>query len=410
MENAILKRFLRYVSINTQSDENNPDCPSSPSQRFFAELLRDELLAMGVSDAEVDEHCYVYASIPSNMGEKEVPTIGFISHLDTSPDLTADGVRPRVVRGYDGKDIVLDKEAGIVLSPKDSPELLNCIGMDIVVTDGHTLLGADDKAGIAEIMMAVEYLMKHPELPHGKVSIAFTPDEEIGRGANHFDVSRFGAEWAYTVDGGELGELEYENFNAAMAQLIFMGRSVHPGYAKGKMRNAQELALQFAAMMPPKETPSCTEGYEGFFHLLTMKGNVEQAELRYIIRDFTEEGFAERKALIHSFTERINEQYGARVAEVNIKDQYFNMKEQILPRMHIVDIADAAMREAGVTPLHSPIRGGTDGATLSFKGLPCPNLFTGGVNFHGRYEFVPVQSMELSVKTILNIIKRTAQL
>lgn len=404
----ILDRFLRYVKINTQSNEDTGTTPSTPAQREFSLRLMQELQEIGIKQVEVDENGYLYAELPANIPEK-CPAIGFIAHVDTSPDLTAENVQPRIVKEYDGKDILLDAEEGIVLSPEEFPELLRHKGEDLVVTNGHTLLGADDKAGVAEIMSAVEYLVQHPEMQHGKVCIAFTPDEEIGLGASRFDVPRFGADWAYTVDGGEVGELEYENFNAAAACIRFSGRNVHPGSAKDKMINSQSIAFDFAAQLPPNDKPETTEGYEGFFHLIGTEGSVEQTTLRYIIRDHDRHFFEQRKKLLQEMADTYNRKYGKELVEVEITDQYYNMKEKILPNMHIVDIAAEAMRQVGIRPQISPIRGGTDGSNLSFMGLPCPNLFAGGLNFHGRYEYIPLQSMEKATRTILKIIELTAQ-
>lgn len=370
-------------------------------------MLRDELHAMGVADARVSEYGCLYASLPANA--EEVPAIGFIAHMDTSPDLTAAGVKPRLVEQYDGGDIALDAAEGIVLSPAEFPELLRHRGEDLIVTDGHTLLGADDKAGVAEIMGMAEYLLQHPEIRHGKVCIAFTPDEEIGRGTEHFDVQDFGAQWAYTVDGGEVGELEYENFNAASARVEISGRNVHPGYAKGKMVNAQYIAMRYAAALPPEERPESTDGREGFYHLTGIAGGVELTTLNYILRDHDRERFEQRKKFMHDVADRLNKELGEERVRVTVEDQYYNMREKILPQMHIVDTAAAAMREVGIEPHINPVRGGTDGAMLSFKGLPCPNLFAGGLNFHGRYEFVPLQSMELAMRTLIKIVELTAQ-
>lgn len=407
MESNLLNRFLKYVRIDTQSSESTGTVPSTPSQMDFARLLRDELIGMGVPDVRLSDSGCLYASLPATV--EGAPAVGFIAHMDTSPDLTADGVNPRIVEHYDGGDIALDAAGGIVLSPSEFPELLRHRGEDLVVTDGHTLLGADDKAGVAEIMSLAEFLVQHPEMRRGKVCIAFTPDEEIGHGTDHFDVQAFGAEWAYTMDGGEVGELEYENFNAATARVEISGRNVHPGYAKGKMVNAQRLAMRFDAALPDEERPETTEGREGFYHLTGMEGSVEHAVLKYIVRDHDRERFEHRKKWMHEVADHLNSELGEERVRVTTADQYYNMREQILPRMHIVEIAAEAMRQVGIEPRISPVRGGTDGAMLSFKGLPCPNLFAGGLNFHGRYEFVPVQSMELALHMLIRIVELTAQ-
>ncbi len=407
MVENLLNRFLKYVAIDTQSSEASTKSPSTPGQMDFALMLRDELHAIGVANARVDEYGCLYASLPGNA--EGVPPVGFIAHMDTSPDLTGSGVKPRVVERYDGGDIALDAGGGVVLSPADFPELLAHRGEDLVVTDGHTLLGADDKAGVAEIMCMAEYLVQHPGLRRGTVCIAFTPDEEVGRGTEHFDVREFGAQWAYTVDGGEVGELEYENFNAASARVEISGRNVHPGYAKGKMVNAQYIAMRYIASLPSGERPETTEGREGFYHLVSIAGGVERTELVYILRDHDRERFGQRKKFMHDVAGRLNKELGEERVRVTVEDQYYNMREQILPQMHIVETAAAAMREVGIEPHFSPVRGGTDGAMLSFKGLPCPNLFAGGLNFHGRYEFVPVQSMELAFRTLVKIVELTAR-
>ena len=367
----------------------------------FARYLRDEMIAEGLHDVVLDDKGYLYATLPSTMDDGTAPTIGFISHYDTSPDCSGAGVQPRIVEHYDGGDILLSE--GIVSSPKKFPELLEHVGEDLIVTDGTTLLGADDKAGIAEIMQAVCYLRDHPEIKHGKIRIAFNPDEEIGMGAHHFDVDLFGCQWAYTIDGGDLGELEYENFNAASAKVTITGISVHPGYAKGKMLNASIVAHEFISMLPEDERPETTDGYQGFYHLTGMEGCCEKAKLSFIIRDHDHERFDERKALMREVAERLNQRYGDGVCHVVIADQYYNMLEKIQPVSHIIERAKEAMLKAGVTPKVQPIRGGTDGAQLSFKGLPCPNLFTGAVNFHGPYEFISVQVMEKATKTIINL-------
>ena len=401
---TLTERFLKYVSFATTSDENTGLTPSTPGQLVFANYLVEELKTIGLKDAEVDKNGYVMATLPANSDEK-IPTLGFIAHLDTAPDMTGKHVQPRIVEKYNGNDILLNAEDAIVLSTEQFPELKLYVGQDLIVTNGRTLLGADDKAGIAEIMTAMDYLVKHPEIKHGKVRVAFTPDEEIGQGPHHFDVEKFGADWAYTMDGGEIGELEYENFNAASAKITFKGRNVHPGYAKHKMLNSIRVAHQFATMLPRHETPEHTENYEGFYHLVGMQGDVESSTLTYIIRDHDRARFESRKAEIQHLVNKINAEFGAGTASVELKDQYYNMREKIEPVMHIIDLAFAAMEAAGVKPQVKPIRGGTDGAQLSFKGLPCPNIFAGGHNFHGRYEFVPIQSMEKATEVILNIVK-----
>lgn len=401
----ITERFLNYVKFDTQSDENSTTVPSTAKQLLFAEYLKKELDDEGFDDVEVDEQGYIYATLKSNI-HKKVPTIGFISHYDTSPDCSGENVNPHIVNNYDGSDILLSE--GIISSTKKFPELLNHVGEDLIVTDGHTLLGADDKAGIAEIVQAMVWLRDHDEIKHGEIRIAFNPDEEIGMGAQHFDVEKFGCEWAYTMDGGDIGDLEYENFNAAAAQITINGISVHPGYAKGKMINANRLACEFAMMMPSDETPETTEGYEGFYHLLNVKANIEHATLSYIIRDHDRDRFEERKDFITKQVEILNAKYGEGVASIDMHDQYYNMKEKIDPQMHVIDLVLKAMQEAGVAPRVEPIRGGTDGAQLSFKGLPCPNIFAGGVNFHGPYEFVSIQSMKKAMDVIVKICELTA--
>lgn len=402
----ITERFLKYVSFDTQSSEESESVPSTSKQLVFAKYLRDELKDEGFDDVEMDDMGYVYATLKSNI-KKNVPTIGFISHYDTSPDCSGAGVKPRIIENYDGRDIELSP--GIVSSTAKFPELLAHKGEDLIVTDGHTLLGADDKAGIAEIVQAMCWLRDHKEIPHGDIRIGFNPDEEIGMGAHHFDVEKFGCEWAYTMDGGDLGNLEFENFNAASAKISIKGVSVHPGYAKGKMINANRLAAEFAAMLPADETPETTDGYEGFYHLLGIESNIENAKLSYIIRDHDRERFEERKVFIKECVGRMNEKYGDGTVSADVKDQYYNMKEMIDPNMHVIDIVLKAMQECGVPPKVEPIRGGTDGAQLSFKGLPCPNIFAGGVNFHGPYEFVSVQVMEKAMQVITKICEITAE-
>ena len=404
----LVERFLRYVSFDTQSDENSGVTPSSPKQMVFAQYLKGELEALGLEEIELDEHGYLYATLPANT-DKEVPTIGFIAHMDTSPDMSGAGVTPRIVYNYDGSDIVLCEEENIVLAPAQFPELLDHKDEDLIVTNGKTLLGADDKAGIAEIVSAIVYLQEHPEIKHGKIRIGFNPDEEIGLGAHKFDVEKFGCEWAYTMDGAEVGELEFENFNAAAAKVIVKGRNVHPGYAKNKMVNAIRVANEFMSLLPGSETPECTEGYEGFYHVVGIEGSVEEATVSYIIRDHDRTKFEARKECMQAWCEAINAKYGVGTVKVELKDQYYNMRMQIEPVMHIIDIAKKAMEEAGVTPKIKAIRGGTDGAQLSFKGLPCPNVFAGGLNFHGRYEFVPIQSMEKAMMVVVKIAELTAR-
>lgn len=403
----LTERFLKYVSFDTQSDEEATKCPSTDKQMVFAHYLRDELQSEGLEDIFLDEHGYLYATLPASEGYEQKPVIGFISHMDTSPDCSGKDIKPRIVRNYDGGNITLSE--GIVSSPKKFPELLNHIGEDIIVTDGHTLLGADDKAGIAEIVQAMVYLKECPEIKHGKIRIAFNPDEEIGMGAHLFDVERFGCEWAYTMDGGEVGELEFENFNAASAKIKINGCSVHPGYAKDKMINAGRVATEFVQMMPQDETPEHTEGYEGFFHLTGIQGGCESATLSFIIRDHDRQKFEARKQQMTDFVAAINAKYGDKVAELDMNDQYYNMREKVEPMMHIINLVKEAMEMAGVTPQVKAIRGGTDGAQLSFKGLPCPNIFAGGINFHGPYEFCPIQSMEKAMMTVVNLASLTAK-
>ena len=400
----LLERFLKYVSIHTTSDENTGLVPSTPQQMEFAKILAEELKAMGMQDVSLDKKGYLMATLPSNI-DKDVPTVGFISHLDTSPDMSGKNVKPRIVENYDGNDIILNEKENIVLSPKQFPELTMYRGQSLVVTNGLTLLGADDKAGIAEIMTAMDYFIKNPDVKHGKVRIAFNPDEEIGLGAHHFDVEKFGCQFAYTMDGGEIGELEYENFNAAGAKVTFYGTNVHPGYAKNKMVNSMKIATKFMATVPANESPEYTDGYEGFYHLTGIGGDVEKTTVSYIIRDHDRKKFEERKAHLQMLVDKINSEFGDNTATLEVKDQYYNMKEKVEPVKYIVDIASEAIRQAGVEPKVKPIRGGTDGAQLSFKGLPCPNIFAGGHNFHGKYEFVPIQSMEKATEVVKNIIK-----
>lgn len=404
----VVDRFLQYVKFDTQSDDTTNLTPSTPGQIVFAQHLEKELTKMGLTDISLDDNGYLMATLPGNADCNDIPTVGFIAHLDTSPDMSGRHVSPRIVEKYSGGDITLNAEKGIILSPTEFPELENYKGQDLIVTDGNTLLGADDKAGIAEIITAVDYLQKHPEIKHGDIRIAFNPDEEIGQGAHKFDVKRFNADWAYTMDGGEIGELEFENFNAAVAKITVNGRNVHPGYAKHKMINSMRIANQIIIMLPRWETPEHTEGYEGFYHLTSIEGSVEKTVLTYIIRDHDRSRFESRKKELEHLTRKINKEFPG-VAEIEIKDQYYNMREKIEPVMHIIDIAEEAMRRADVTPKVVPIRGGTDGAQLSFKGLPCPNIFAGGLNFHGRYEFVPIPSMEKAVMTIVEIARLVAE-
>ena len=405
---TVIERFLKYVSFDTQSDETTEITPSTSKQMVFAKYLQSELEDLGLEDISLDENGYLFATLPANV-DRDIPTIGFIAHIDTSPDMSGKDVKPRIVADYQGQDIPLCEEEGIILSPNQFPELLDHIGEDLIVTDGHTLLGADDKAGIAEIVGAMAYLKEHPEIEHGKIRIGFNPDEEIGLGAHKFDVEKFGCKWAYTMDGGEVGELEFENFNAAAAKVEVKGLNVHPGYAKDKMVNSLLVANEFVSMLPVNEVPAMTEGYEGFFHLIGMEGDVEHTTLSYIIRDHDREKFEARKALMQECAVNLNEKYGQGRVEVQVKDQYYNMRQQVEPLMHIIDLAFAAMKEAGVEPKVKAIRGGTDGAQLSFKGLPCPNIFAGGLNFHGRYEFVPIQSIEKAMKVVAKIAELTAK-
>ena len=403
----IVERFLNYTKFDTQSAEDSDSVPSTKKQLVFAEYLRKELEDEGLSDVEMDEKGYIYATLKANTKE-QVPTIGFISHYDTSPDCSGANVKAQIVRNYDGGNIVLSD--GIISTPQKFPELLSHVGEDLIVTDGTTLLGADDKAGIAEIVQAMVYLQEHKEIKHGKIRVAFNPDEEIGMGAHHFDVERFGCEWAYTMDGGDVGELEFENFNAASAKITIKGISVHPGYAKDKMLNASILATEFIPMLPQDERPETTEGYQGFYHLLSIQSNVEEARMSYIIRDHNRERFEDRKRIFMRCAEQLNERYGEGTAKAEVKDQYYNMKEKIDPEaMHVIDVVLHAMQAVGVAPKVKPIRGGTDGAQLSFRGLPCPNIFAGGVNFHGPYEFVSIQSMEKAMQVIVKICELTAE-
>ncbi len=403
----IVERFLKYVSFDTQSADETGITPSTEKQWALARYLQNELTELGLEDIVLDDNGYLYATLPANT-DAAIPTIGFIAHMDTSPDCSGENVQPRIVRNYDGQDIVLDEAAGIVTTTKKFPELLDHVGEDIIVTNGHTLLGADDKAGIAEIVQAMAYLKEHPEIKHGRIRVAFNPDEEIGLGAHKFDVERFGCEWAYTMDGGELGELEFENFNAASARVEVTGVSVHPGYAKDKMINAARVATEFAALLPECETPEHTVEYEGFYHLIGMEGSVEHASLTYIIRDHDRQKFEARKAYIQQVADLLTAKYGEGVVKVTLNDQYYNMRQQVEPVMHIIDIATEAMQACGVTPRVRAIRGGTDGAQLSFKGLPCPNIFAGGLNFHGPHEFLPIPSLEKASEVVVKICELTA--
>ena len=405
---TIVERFLKYVSFDTQSAEDSETTPSTEKQWVLARYLKEELEGIGLTEVEIDEHAYVYATLPANT-DKPLPTVGFIAHMDTSPDCSGKDVKPRIVKDYDGGDIVLDETAGIVTSPKKFPELLDHVGEDIIVTDGHTLLGADDKAGIAEIVQAMVYLIAHPEIKHGRIRVGFNPDEEIGLGAHRFNVEKFGCDFAYTMDGGELGELEFENFNAASAKVEVTGVSVHPGYAKNKMVNAARVATEYASLMPAAETPERTAEYEGFYHLLGMNGNVEKASLTYIIRDHDRARFEERKEYAAAVGELLNKKYGAGTVKVTLADQYYNMREKVEPVMHIIDTALDAMKDCGIQPRVRAIRGGTDGAQLSFKGLPCPNIFAGGLNFHGPHEFLPIPSLEKASMVVVKICERVGR-
>ena len=404
----IINRFISYVTVDTESDPNNPAFPSTEKQWDLAHILVKELTDIGMSDITLDENCYVMATLLSNLDYK-VPTIGFVSHIDTTPDYTGANVNPQIHHNYDGKDIVLNKEENIVLSPSYFDDLLQYKGQTIITTDGTTLLGADDKAGITEIVSAMEYLINNPEIKHGTIRICFTPDEEVGKGAHKFDVDKFGAEWAYTMDGSQIGELEYENFNAAGAKIIINGKIVHPGYAKGKMINSMTIASDFISRLPKNEVPESTEGYEGFYHLYQIDGKVEQTILHYIIRDHDKELFESRKGFMQSIVSDLNKELGSDIIEIEISDQYYNMKEKVVPVMHIVDIAEEVMKDLNIIPLIKPIRGGTDGSQLSYMGLPCPNIFAGGHNFHGRYEYVPVESMIKATEVIVGIAQKVAE-
>ena len=403
----ITDRFLKYVSFTTTSDENTNMTPSTPGQMIFAKYLVEELASIGLKEIELDRNGYIMATLPANT-DKAVPTIGFIAHMDTSPDMSGKNVKARVLMNYDGENIVLNKEKDVIFETDKYPEILQYKGQDIVITDGTTLLGADDKAGLAEIVTAMEYLIAHPEIKHGKIRVGFTPDEEIGQGADHFDVAKFNAEWAYTMDGGEIGELEYENFNAAGAKITFNGLNVHPGYAYHKMRNSMRIAQEFVGMLPRWETPEHTQDYEGFYHLTSMEGTVEKSMLNYIIRDHDRDRFERRKKEIIHLVNKINAEFGEGTATIDIKDQYYNMREKVEQVMHVVDLAFEALEAVGVKPNVKPIRGGTDGSRLSYMGLPCPNIFAGGHNFHGRFEYVPVQSMEKAMMVVVKIAELLA--
>ncbi len=407
-KNKIIDRFISYVTIDTQSDHDSQSTPSTKKQWDLANKLAEELRQIGLQEVEIDENAYIMATLPSNVNY-EVPVIGFISHFDTSPDFTGTNVKPQIIEDYDGKDIILNKEQDIILSPDYFEDLLQYKGQTLITTDGTTLLGADDKAGITEIVSAMEYLVNNPQIPHGKIKVGFTPDEEIGRGAHKFDVKKFGAEWAYTMDGSQIGELEYENFNAAGAVVTIKGKIVHPGYAKDKMINSMYIAQDFINSLPRLETPEHTEDRQGFFHLTDIKGDVEETKLKYIIRDHDKDHFEARKEMIKDLVEEINTQHEKEIVTVEIKDQYFNMREKVEPVMHIVDIAEEAMKSLDIEPLIKPIRGGTDGSQLSFMGLPCPNIFAGGHNFHGRFEYVPVESMQKAMAVIVKIAEITSE-
>ncbi|MDD3728401.1 MAG: peptidase T [Dysgonamonadaceae bacterium] len=403
----IVDRFIKYAKIDTQSDENNSETPSTKKQFDLARVVEQEMRDMGLEDIYLDDKCYLMGTLPSNI-DKKVPTIGFISHFDTSPDMSGKNVKPRIVENYDGKEIVLNEKDNIVLSPKDFPEVLDYVGEDIIVTDGTTLLGADDKAGIAEIMNAMQYLIDHPEIKHGKIRIGFTPDEEIGRGADHFDVKKFGAEWAYTMDGSQIGELEYENFNAASAKILIQGRNVHPGYAKNKMINALHIANEIVMLLPVNERPEFTSGYEGFFHLIGLNGTVDEASVSYIIRDHDHNKFEKRKTQMQKVVNFVNTKYPESV-KLEMNDQYYNMREKVEPVKHIVDLAFRAMKALDIEPIVKPIRGGTDGARLSYMGLPCPNIFAGGINFHGRFEFLPIKSLKKASEVVVKIAEMVGE-
>jgi len=404
MKEELLNRFLKYISVDTQSDENSETYPSTAKQFDLAKILQKELIDLGLQNVSLDENCYIMATLPANT-DKKVPVIGFISHMDTSPDMPGNASTARLVKDYDGKDIILNAENNVILSPTDFPEMSEYVGQTLIVTDGTTLLGADDKAGIAEIMTAVEYLVKHPEVKHGTIRIGFTPDEEIGRGVDKFDVKKFDAEFAYTLDGGGIGELEYENFNACSAKVYIQGKNIHPGYAKNKMMNAMIMAMEFNSLLPVNERPEFTQDYEGFYHIVKMEGAVEKAYLQYIVRDHDKAKFEKKKVFISELTAYMNQRYGDKTFTLELKDQYFNMREMVEPVYHVVATAQEAMEQLGIAPKVVPIRGGTDGARLSYMGLPCPNIFAGGHNFHGKYEYVPLESMVKASEVILKIIE-----
>jgi tripeptide aminopeptidase len=404
----IIDRFIKYVTIDTESDPNNPEFPSTENQWNLAKVLEKELNQIGLQEVELDKNCYIMATLPSNLNY-EVPTIGFVAHIDTSPDFTGANVKPQIIENYNGKDITLNKEKNIILSPDYFEDLLQYKGQTIITTDGTTLLGADDKGGVTEIVTAMEYLINHPEIKHGKIRICFTPDEEVGKGAHLFDVEKFGAKWAYTMDGSQIGELEYENFNAASAKVTITGKIVHPGYAKGKMINSILIANEYIAAVPENEVPEKTAGYEGFFHLHDLNGNVEKTVLEYIVRDHDFSLFEKRKELLQKIASDFNKRLHQDLVKVEIKNQYFNMKEKITPVMHIVDIVEEVMKDIDITPLIKPIRGGTDGSQLSYKGLPCPNIFAGGHNFHGRFEYIPAESMIKATEVIIGIAQKVSE-
>lgn len=407
MKNTIKERFLKYVSIDTQSDDSSETFPSSEKQLVLLRMLHNDLVALGLSDVIMDEYGYVMGTLPANNGKTE-PVIGFLAHVDTSPDMPGNDIKPQVIENYDGGDVLLNKELELFLSPKEFPEMKQYVGQTLITTDGTTLLGADDKAGITEIITALEYLTKHPEIKHGPIRVGFNPDEEVGRGVDHFDVKKFGANWAYTLDGGGIGELEYENFNAAGAKVSIQGRNIHPGYAKAKMQNALLMAMEFNALLPVFDRPEYTQDYEGFYHLMKCEGSVEHAVIQYIVRDHDRQIFEERKVIMQQCVDFMNQRYGEGCFTLELKDQYYNMREMVEPVYHIVETARMAMVELGIEPKISPIRGGTDGSRLSYMGLPCPNIFAGGHNFHGKFEFVPLESMEKATQVILKIVELNA--
>ncbi len=401
----ITDRFLEYVSFHTTSDETSNTTPSTLGQMKLMKHLAKELKEIGLSEVDLDENGYLMATLPANTDKKDIPTIGFVAHVDTSPDASGENIKPQIIKNYNGEDILLNEEEAIVFETEKYPEILQYKGQDIIFTDGTTLLGADDKAGVAEIVSAMEYLIQHPEIKHGKIRVGFTPDEEIGQGADHFDVPKFGAEWGYTMDGSQIGELEYENFNAASAKVIVRGLNVHPGYAKDKLKNSMSISAQYIAMLPAQETPEKTTGYEGFYHLNSMSGTVEETQLNYIVRDHDRDKFEQRKKEMQRIAKKINNEYGEGTCEVELRDQYYNMREKVEPVMHIIDLVVEAMKENDIEPIIKPIRGGTDGARLSFEGLACPNIFAGGHNFHGRFEYVPIQSMEKAMNVIVSLAR-----